>query len=76
VEWEVYCENFVMIGLIDDAGDNLKNRAPILLAPCVHLGTYIIFAILERFQNATAPKLLFFTVTGTKTFLKWILLQK
>jgi hypothetical protein len=26
VEWVVYCENFVMIGLTADAGDNFKYR--------------------------------------------------
>ncbi len=29
MEWGVYCENFVMIGLTADAGDNFKNRASI-----------------------------------------------
>jgi hypothetical protein len=37
VEWGVYCENFVMIGLTADAGDNFKNQASIPLAPCVML---------------------------------------
>jgi hypothetical protein len=36
VEWRVYCENFVMFGLTADAGDNLKNRTPIPLAPCIY----------------------------------------
>ncbi len=31
----VYCENFVMIGLTADAGDNFKNQAPIPFAPCM-----------------------------------------
>jgi hypothetical protein len=31
VEGEVYCENFVRIGLTADAGDNFKNRASIPL---------------------------------------------
>jgi hypothetical protein len=34
VEWGVYCENFVMIGLTTNAGDTFKNRAAIPLAPC------------------------------------------
>jgi hypothetical protein len=34
VEWGVYCENFVMIGLTVDSGDHFKNRAAIPLAPC------------------------------------------
>jgi hypothetical protein len=35
VECGVYCENFVMIGLTADAGDNFKKRASIPLAPCM-----------------------------------------
>ncbi len=35
MEWGVYCENFVMIGLTADAGDHFKNRATIPLAPCI-----------------------------------------
>jgi hypothetical protein len=34
VEWGVYCENFVMIGLTAGAGDYFKNRASIPFAPC------------------------------------------
>jgi hypothetical protein len=34
VEWGVYCENFVMIGLTADAGDHFKKRVSIPLAPC------------------------------------------
>ncbi len=33
MECGVYFENFVMIGLKADAGDNFKNRASIPLAP-------------------------------------------
>ncbi len=35
MEWEVYCDNFVRIGLTADAGDNFKNRVPIPLAPSI-----------------------------------------
>ncbi len=35
MEWGVYCENFVMIGLTVDAGDHLQKRAAIPLAPCM-----------------------------------------
>ncbi len=37
VEFGVYCENFVMIGLMADAGDNFKKRASIPLAPCIYI---------------------------------------
>ncbi len=33
MEWGIYCENFVMIGLTADAGDHFKNRAAIFLVP-------------------------------------------
>jgi hypothetical protein len=35
VEWGLYCENLVMIGLTVNAGDNFKNRASIPLATCI-----------------------------------------
>ena len=35
MECGVYCENFIMIGLKADAGDNFKKRASIPLAPCI-----------------------------------------
>jgi hypothetical protein len=35
VEWGVYCENFVMIGLTAESGDHFKNRASIPLAPYI-----------------------------------------
>jgi hypothetical protein len=35
VEWGLYCENFIIIGLTADAGDYFKNRATIPLAPCI-----------------------------------------
>jgi hypothetical protein len=31
----MYCENLVMIGLMAEAGDKFKNRAPIPLTPCI-----------------------------------------
>ncbi len=33
VEWGLYCENLVMIGLTVNAGDNFKKRASIPLDP-------------------------------------------
>jgi hypothetical protein len=37
VEWGVYCENLVMIGLTAHAGDKFENRAPIPLTPCMFM---------------------------------------
>ncbi len=52
VEWGVYCENFVMIGLTVDA-DHFKNRAAIPLAPCIQAVVYLggFFAKLGHFAG-------------------------
>ena len=45
VEWGVYCENFVMIGLTADAGDNFKKRASIPLVPCMRKIRYSFLSV-------------------------------
>jgi hypothetical protein len=50
VESGVYCENFVMIGLMADAGDNFKNRAPIPFAPCTGI-SQININFLKRYRK-------------------------
>ena len=49
MECGVYCENFIMIGLKADAGDNFKKRASIPLAPCIYAQViYFVSGVVTR----------------------------
>ncbi len=47
VEWGLYCENFVMIGLTADAGGHFKNRATIPLAPCTNVSCILSWVLTQ-----------------------------
>ncbi len=73
VEWGVYCENFVVIGLTADAGDHFKNRAAIPLAPCRVLEEALDFPLFKPFLYGEEKGSLVSGITNIRMYIQAIL---